>query len=290
MLGVDVGDVLSRRDTDSKDVLDTADPGAYAFLVLYITKNVAEGAEPALCVVTRTNAASWLTNNLQQESFVVRFIRAFGLFDMGMPEANMKICKYREDKGPLARELGCTIFIDNQLLCLLAVHQELPDCLLIQYSNTGEFDSFTKEVGETVPDSFYERLRYCQDWRMITREVVGLQFSEEEWKQLCKVGPPTAPHDADAVNYLTKMAALKRPATDAVNQSPAMAAHQPRVTTIKPVPKAKARRGQASPGGMILLKPSATISNKAIAKSSAKAQPQPEPQAQAEPKVVPPKP
>jgi len=69
-------------------------------------------------VITRTAAGSWYTTyvkhgrRIEVEAWVIRFLRAFGLFDIGVPYNNVIVCKNKSGefgKGDASQDLGHSI-------------------------------------------------------------------------------------------------------------------------------------------------------------------------------------
>jgi hypothetical protein len=126
-LGLDIGDVLSStnprcRKQEGDEIYRSATPGAYAFIVCFILRFGAE----QLFVISRTQRGSWWSafRGRTVEAWVVRFIRALGLFDMGMPESHMSICTDQrglKGKGPLSLQYDLAHFVDNSDQCGYAV-------------------------------------------------------------------------------------------------------------------------------------------------------------------------
>ena len=83
------------------------------------------GAEQ-LFVISRTQRGIWFSafHGRTVEASVVRFIRALGLFDMGMPESHISICTDKRGltgKGTLSLQDDQTRFVDNSDQCGYAV-------------------------------------------------------------------------------------------------------------------------------------------------------------------------
>ena len=107
---------------EGDEIYRSATPGAYAFIVCFILRFGAE----QLFVISRTQRGSWWSSfrGRTVEAWVVRFIRALGLFDMGMPERHMSVCADRrglKGKGPPSLQYDLTHFVDNSDQCGYAV-------------------------------------------------------------------------------------------------------------------------------------------------------------------------
>ena len=118
-LGVDIGDVLSKVEAgawpEHYDRWRFALEGAYVFMVFF----VACYGGPSLSIISRTNRGSWWTKD-GQEVWVVQFLRDAG-FMYFLNERQVRICKYRPEKGGIADEFNLSHFIDNHPECLASV-------------------------------------------------------------------------------------------------------------------------------------------------------------------------
>ena len=203
--GVDIGNVLSKRSTNlghKVQAWKSADPsGAYAFCMLFC---FAYGAEN-LFLVSRTNNGTWHTFNGKHEAWVVRFIRELGLFDMGVPEDNLKICKEYWEKGKIARDHNLGRFIDDRFDCLMGVSYLVPDCDLWCYTNDerGPRRQYTTEypLDAQQREEFFNSTNYCDNWRAMASHwdlENLLKFKhysfDDIWGYLIIHGPPRKPH------------------------------------------------------------------------------------------------
>ena len=127
-VGLDIGDVLSVRSAPGADGLSiykAAWVGAYAFCLFFIIRYGPE----SLFIISRTNSGDWYTlrRGRQIEAWVVRFIRSLGLFDVGVPTNNVRLCTDRagkRGKGPCAERFELTHMVDDHLECLWAVFED----------------------------------------------------------------------------------------------------------------------------------------------------------------------
>ena len=114
-----IGDVLSQTERDAQPehydrwrfVLD----GAYAFIIFF----VARYGGGSLNVITRNKHGSWWTHD-NRECWVVQFLRDSGFMHF-LNEHQVRICKFRNQKGRMADELNLSHFIDNHRECLESV-------------------------------------------------------------------------------------------------------------------------------------------------------------------------
>ena len=198
-VGIDIGGVLSVKlpgPPDNATPWKSTDPtGAYPFCVLFTKLYRPED----LVIITRTNGGSWYTKG-GQEAWVVRYCRSLGLSDMGVPKENIIICKNMWDKGPIARRHGISAMIDDHYDCLMSVHQSVPDCALLCYTNSNEeVEAATDNYA--AGESFWSEVKWGDDWRDLARtleldrfEFPGSSF-DEIWDWLLAHGPPNKPHD-----------------------------------------------------------------------------------------------
>ena len=138
-VGLDIGDVLSRREEKgterdrTKEPWQTVDDGAYPFCLIYAANFGAD----RLNVVSRTNSGTkW--NKSGQPVWIQRFIDALGLHDIGMPDDNFVVCRDHNDKGDICTRLGVTDFVDNHPWCLESVASTGKDVRLFHYHNAGQ--------------------------------------------------------------------------------------------------------------------------------------------------------
>ena len=199
VLGCDVGQVLSGNYTGN--TWDpphwSAAPGAWPFLVLF---TVNRGSLRDFAVVTRTNQGRIVTAS-GQDCWVVRFCESMGCFSMGMLYTGFDVVKSYAEKGPAAAAMGCDMFIDDHLECLLAVHRSLPECKLIGFSCTGRTVDFYRNT--EVPDSFWDVFIDAtgNSWRDVS-EWFGFGVTDAVWMALNRRGPPARPHSPNTIQWL----------------------------------------------------------------------------------------
>ena len=212
--GVDIGNVLSKRYKNWGYKVQTwryADPsGAYAFCMLFCLAYGAENLFP----VSRTNNGTWHTFDGKYEAWVVRFIRDLGLFDMGVPEDNLKICSEWWEKAEIALNLDLAQFIDDRLECLMGVFSLVPDCDLWCYTND-ERGPFFKRDSRGYPFDvqqqkvFFNSLSVCDNWRTMASNCdlenllnfTNYSFNDI-WEYLIIHGPPNKPHTKWLMNWV----------------------------------------------------------------------------------------
>ena len=212
--GVDIGNVLSKRYRNWGYKVQTwryVDPsGAYPFCMLFCLAYGAENLFP----ISRTNNGTWHTFDGKYEAWVVRFIRDLGLFDMGVPEDNLKICNEWWEKGEIAFNLNLAQFIDDRLECLMAVFSLVPHCDLWCYTND-ERGPFVKRDSREYPFDvqhqrvFFNSLSRCDNWRTMARncdlenllKFTNYSFNEI-WEYLIIHGPPRKPHTKWVMNWV----------------------------------------------------------------------------------------
>ena len=125
VLGLDVGNVMSRRcnDRDGKDqdIWRYADPGCYAFLLLFA---VVYGAHRVVVCSRINGQRQWWSGSDYRECWVLRFLRdgmGFGsVFDVDLDE-QVQIVNDFEEKGEALSNWRPTIFIDDHIECLASI-------------------------------------------------------------------------------------------------------------------------------------------------------------------------
>jgi hypothetical protein len=137
-VGLDIGDVLSRREEKgterdrTKEPWQTVDDGAYPFCLIYAANFGAD----KLNVVSRTNCGiKW--NKHGNPLWIQRFINALGLHAIGMPDDNFALCVNHNEKGDICTRLGVTDFVDNHPWCLESVASTETNVRLFHYHNKG---------------------------------------------------------------------------------------------------------------------------------------------------------
>ena len=127
-VGLDIGEVLSVRNVPGGEegiIHTAAQIGAYCFCVFFLLRYGPEN----LFIISRTDTGEWYNTHSghQIETWVVRFVRSMGLFALGVPEQNMRLCTSRsgkEGRGPCARKFGLTHMVDDRLECLWSVFED----------------------------------------------------------------------------------------------------------------------------------------------------------------------
>ena len=101
---------------------------------------------PSLSVITRNKHGSWWTHD-NRECWVVQFLRDSGFMHF-INEHQVRIVKFRQQKGRMADELNLSHFIDNRRDCLASVIRfDNPCCI---QRNDGFMVHFTGSTGTPV--------------------------------------------------------------------------------------------------------------------------------------------
>ena len=118
--------------------------GAYAFIIVMFFVVMYGG--PSLSVITRNKHGSWWTHD-NRECWVVQFLRDSGFMHF-INEHQVRIVKFRQQKGRMADELNLSHFIDNRRDCLASVIRfDNPCCI---QRNDGFMVHFTGSTGTPV--------------------------------------------------------------------------------------------------------------------------------------------
>ena len=195
-LMLDVGGCLSTFQEDTYKTWEAVDHGAYAFLVFY---TVMFGGQN-LFVTTRTNKGV-VTHPGGKDAWVTNFIKDFGIFDMDIPSKNFNVCKTYRQKARIANKLGIRMVVDDTEKVLQMVHELMPTCLLMLYSNDKEGPRMAPEdifeLGESK--SFQKQKWYMQSWEDLAIMLGIPGVNEEFWQEVSARGPPNMPHSRDTV-------------------------------------------------------------------------------------------
>lgn len=107
VLGLDVGNVIRRKREDGTHELVPGFMESAPFLPRFFTR---------VLIVSRVNSKA------SAERILV-FLREKGIIDLlGLHREDVYFCLWREDKGPLAKALGITHFVDDHTEVLSHMH------------------------------------------------------------------------------------------------------------------------------------------------------------------------
>ena len=125
VLGLDIGNVMWRRCNlrggKDQDIWRYADPGCYAFLLLFAVVHDAH----RVVVCSRINGQrQWGSGSDYRECWILRFLRdgmGFGsVFDVDLDKQVLFVNNY-DEKGEALSNWRPTIFIDDHIECLAAI-------------------------------------------------------------------------------------------------------------------------------------------------------------------------
>ena len=194
VLGLEIGDCLSRRDVKKRDGDQcwlSAAKGAYAFLVLF----VAEYGPESLHVISKTSRGTWHSTHAgrQVEAWVVRFAKQFGLSRCGVPDTHIHVTSQKSGfhgKGPVAERLQLTHMVDNDRECLWSV---LCDPFGNASATLVQCIQFTGLRRRDIrwPPGAYGMLTELEKWYDVARyfKLPGVEF----WDAISLQGPPYRP-------------------------------------------------------------------------------------------------
>ncbi len=196
VLGLDVGDVLSKKYTCN--VGDppylSADPGAVAFVVFYIVRY-----GPKLTVASRVNRPfkSWFDKNgWEQWHWIMRFLDALGLCDMGVDWDDCHLVYTAKDKPAHLTTVKAVVDNDFENLWYIGMDPDCQNCALIQYSNNGrDTGKFTAHRGAERWYGFREisaKVMAISSWYDLAR-FCKLPVSAGLWDVVEKASPPYHP-------------------------------------------------------------------------------------------------
>ena len=194
----DVGDVLSIRSSKRYEIMGYVAPGAYACLVLAVWRY----GPDSICVVSRTNTASWTSTyrGQEQDHWVVKFLKAIGLFDLGVPEANVLFCKQKygnDGKGWPSSQLNVKVFVDNDVDCARDIIEN--GSLRDSYADANSYwIHFDNRNDGQKPDMPWMNRRVTTFWKPASdfheiASMLGLLegIPEYVWGKLCSLGITT---------------------------------------------------------------------------------------------------
>lgn len=195
VIGLDVGDCLSRRDVPEASgdrCYPATTEGAYAFLVLF----VAEHGPDSVHLISRTNTANWYSwcGNTCIEHWVVRFAKQLGLLELGVPEDHIHLTRHRtgkRGKGPVAKRLGLTHMVDNDLECLWSTLYDPCGNASDTMEKVIQFTGLSPRCIGWPPDGA-NRLVTLRTWHDVAKHF-NLPCTDTVWEGLCKRGPPHCP-------------------------------------------------------------------------------------------------
>ena len=187
----DVGDVLSIRNA-GREIHWYVTPGAYACILLTIWRY----GPDRVCIVSRANTASCESNyeGREHDHWVIKFLKALGLFNLGVPEANVWFCKKKSDKGPVSEHLNIKCFVDNDVQCAESMigYGRLKDA---ESNNTSFWVHYDSRYDGWKPDMPRMSRRLTTFWRPAScfrgiAEMLGLLdgIPDYVWSKLCALG------------------------------------------------------------------------------------------------------
>ena len=191
-LGLDIGDVMSRRSKYNTPAWQTADHDCYPFVVLF-------GAKYGLAdmhIISRTNRGVAYNNN-GSDVWVTRFIRQLGVFNMGMPEENLHVVRQAEDKGNVVLNANLMGFVDNDAECLDSIMRRSQGTVLFHYSNNA--DHARRFVGRHA--HLNNHVKHITSWFELANDI-GLPQDRELWDSIGSNGPPCRQHDPEPQHAL----------------------------------------------------------------------------------------
>ena len=192
-LMLDVGGCLSTFQEDTYKTWEAVDQGAYPFVVFY---TVVFGGQN-LFVTTRTNKGV-VTHPGGKDAWVTNFIKDFGIFDMDMPFQNFSVCRTFRQKAQIAKRLGIRMVVDDTEMILQKVHDLMPTCLLMLYSNDEQGPRMAwEDIGES--ESFQKQKWDLQSWENLAIWLGIPGVGQEIWQEVSERGPPNMPHSRDTV-------------------------------------------------------------------------------------------
>jgi hypothetical protein len=199
VLGLDIGDCLSRRDVPSADgdlCYRSAAEGAYAFLVLFTAKYGAE---------------------------VVRFAKQFGLPACGVPDSHIHVVTSQKSvkygKGPIAKDLGLTHMVDDMECLWSALFDPVfnaSDTLeqVIQFTSLQPRRPLPNNIRGTWPQDAQHRLVRLRTWHDVAK-YFDLTCTSELWESISRRGPPHCPPMRPTSKEMVKLARILAPAASA---------------------------------------------------------------------------
>jgi hypothetical protein len=203
-LGLDVGDVLSvKGDNQWEPHWVTADPGAVAFLVLF---KVRYGSRFKVFSRVNSTRRSWINGAGKQcWHWVLNFIQAIGLPDMGVDWDDIHLVKTKWKKGGLAKSNGLKAYVDNSFENLYHIGMQCPNCRLIQYNNNGfNTGAFTVKQRDRDLVNFTEiaeKVIVIRSWYELAM-MCKLPVTQQLWDSVVRASPPYHPWSLSLVHMV----------------------------------------------------------------------------------------
>ncbi len=230
-LGMDLGGVLcmkqrhAERSDDPNDMYKLAMPGAYPLMLLYGIKHDLKN----FFVISRTNSGQPLVPMKQRHQTIwvpawgTRFLKELGVLDLGMPVENVRYCTQchgKFGKGPIAKGLGLTHFVDDKDDCVWSV---LCDDRGNAHNTIDEHGGFVALFG---PDHHFYRhfgQGFPRDDARVTKHMrrtnhlgevamwldllPDCDASGQVWDWISEHGPPFVPHSRKTLHAARQMVA-----------------------------------------------------------------------------------
>ena len=166
---------------------------------------------------------------------MTQFCAELGLFGMGMPVGNLRVCRETRDKGAIAAEVNLSAFVDNNSDVLQSISRESPTTKLFHYDNScrraGELPADTTML--TRPSAWWRLADYC-----------SLPRDSELWDEIGAAGPPTRPHSSRTLQWVRDSPEVRRVLAAPCRLVPAQPAGR-----LPPSPEAGRRLVPTQPAG-----------------------------------------
>ncbi len=215
VLGLDIGDCLSRRDVPSADgdlCYRSAAKGAYAFLVLFTAKYGADSVH----LISKTNSGQWYSwrGDTRVEAWVVRFAKQFGLPECGVPEDHIHVTKHKSGKygkGLVAKDLGLTHMVDNDMECLWSVLFDPVGNASDTLEQVIQFTSLQPRAlpnRGTWPQDAQHRMVRLHTWHDVAMYFDLTRHPRDLWDTISRHGPPHCPPMRPTSKEMVKLARI----------------------------------------------------------------------------------
>ena len=200
-LGLDVGGVISRMHStaDGDDIHQSVDPDMTAFAIQF---GECYGMGQ-LFVISRTKKGVRHSQHgrTKIDHFSIRVCKAAGLMRLGMGSDQIHLCKHKggvNGKGPIAKNLGLTHFVDNDWENLRAISQYGQGIVeaVIFYDNSPVMSSLRRNKEIAASHDWGDvQCHVVESWVEIAA-LVGLPtMSPQKWIKLRNVTPPFCKYD-----------------------------------------------------------------------------------------------
>ena len=211
----DVGGVLSTRSSvkyDGDEIYKATTEGAWATLVLACMKY----GPDQVCVISRTNNGTWTTirrDGKEIHHWVIRFLASMGLFELGVPQANVILTKHMSGsrgKGWASLQLGVSHMVDDcQEAGWSVVHegslQDFPTGTWLHYRCEDDRARKFPRVSHDIDAVTARRRVPCMTFHEVADKLGLLTFHDaaDLWDDICAAGPPHRPFSRQAVDWFT---------------------------------------------------------------------------------------